>query len=101
MSIRYLRRNRQPAIKLATVNVIEITNGEFQQIRSFADNPEGNKRAERLFTRMVRENTTPPPAYPRFHRQEPTASPEDIERAIEDGIWEDNSGYQLFLTNSV
>jgi len=44
------------AVKLSTVNVIEMTNGNLQSIRSFADNPEGNTRAERLFKRCIKEN---------------------------------------------
>ncbi len=86
----------RPAVRLHTVNVIEITNGDFQGIRSFADTPEGNKRAERLFKRLVKE----------FELQEEGVVPsdaEDMQNYLNDGIFESGpqwSGYQLLLTHS-
>ena len=90
----YKRKNGQPAIRLNTVNVIEITNGDLQAVRSFADNPEGNKRAERLFKRLVREHEESDPVDTR-------STKEDFENFLDDGSYEDNSGYQLLLTHSV
>ena len=58
MNIRYYRRafcgdHLHQAIKLHTVNVLEFENGGLQQVCSFTDNPAGNKRAEKLFTRLM------------------------------------------------
>ena len=85
----YFRGNKQPVVKLRTVNVIEITNGDFQGVRSFAENSEGNKRAERLFKRCIEENKGDLPM-----------DKEDFSDAIEEGTFE-HGGYQLFLTHSV
>lgn len=90
----YKRKNGQPAIRLNTVNVVEITNGDLQAVRSFSDNPEGNKRAERLFKRLVREHEAGDPVDTRSDK-------EDFENFLDDGSYEDNSGYQLLLTHSV
>jgi len=80
---------------LNTVNVIEITNGsDLQGIRSFTDNPEGNKRAERLFKRLVREHEQLDPVDCR-------SSKEDFENYLDEGSYEDNSGYLLLLSHSV
>jgi hypothetical protein len=84
----YLRPNGQPAVKLHTVNVLEFANNEFQQSFSFADNPEGNKRAERKFARLLNE-----------HEKGLTA--EDVEHYIEEGTYDDQSGYQVLLTHSL
>jgi hypothetical protein len=83
-------------IKLHTVNVIEMTNGEFQAIRSFADSPKGNKQAEKLFRRLVREYEKD---YP-----EQQSNKQDLENYLDDGIYEHGntlSGYQLIISHSV
>lgn len=77
----------RPAIKLSTVNVIEMTNGNFQSIRSFADNAEGNKRAEKLFKRCMKENDS-------------NLSSEFMDECIEEGFYDDDNGYNLYLTHS-
>ena len=43
-------------MKLNTVNVIELTDGTIQSVRSFDETPEGNKEAEALFTSCAEEN---------------------------------------------
>jgi len=91
MNIQYLRPfTQQPAIKLNTVNVIELTNGtDLQAVRAFADNPKGNKRAEKLFRRLIEECEP--------HRYDET----DFTDFLDEGTYEDGSGYQLFLVHSV
>lgn len=90
---KYFRKNRQPAVKLRTVNVLEFANNEFQQAFSFADNPEGNKRAERKFKRLVREHEKD------VHNVE--WEKEDIDNMVEEGVFDDQSGYQVLLTHSL
>lgn len=87
--------NRQ-AVKLHTVNIIEITNGDLQSIRSFPDNPKGNKQAERLFKRLVKE----------FEAQTLTtkrdailSNPADMQNYLDDGIFEED-GYQVIISHS-
>ena len=76
-------------IKLNTVNIIEMCNGRLQSIHSFTDNPQGNKRAESLFRRLVREHNIP---------EEVTKA--DMECFLDDGIYNDQSGYELILSHS-
>ena len=94
-TVSYYRRGGTVATKLNTVNVIETANGEFQGIRSFADNPEGNKRAEQVFRRLIEEyeNASLPEDAPR-------SDEEDFQAYIEDGMYE-RTGYQLILSHSV
>jgi hypothetical protein len=82
-------------IKLNTVNVIEITNGsDLQAVRSFADVPKGNKRAEKLFRQLIEEYEK---SLPKAERSDE----EDFENYLDDGIYDVHSGYTLFLTHSV
>ena len=81
-------------IKLNTINVIEITNGEFQSLRAFVDNPKGNKQAEKLFRRLVKEYEKP---YP---KDAPRSDEEDFEAYLDDGIYE-RTGYQIILSHSI
>ena len=92
MNIRYFRPNRKPAIKLHTVNVIETVDGSPIGLHSFTDNPEGNKRAEERFKFLVE-----------YHNKNggPKFSDEDFAEFFEDGTYDDDCGYQLFLTHSV
>lgn len=90
---KYFRKNGQPVVKLHTVNVLEFANNEFQQSFSFADNPQGNKRAERKFRRLVVEHEKD------VHNVE--WMKEDIDNMVEDGIFDDQSGYQVLLTHSL
>ena len=82
-------------IKLNTVNVIEITNEtDLQAVRAFADNPKGNKRAEKLFRQLIEEYEK---SLPKAERSDE----EDFENYMDDGIYDVHSGYTLFLTHSV
>jgi hypothetical protein len=93
-TVSYYRRGGTSAIQLNTVNVLELSNTEFQGIRSFADNPEGNKRAEQLFRRLIEayENSLPQDA--------PRSDEEDFQAYIEGGLYE-HTGYQIILSHSV
>lgn len=90
----YLLPNGKKAVKLRTVNVLEFTNNEFQQAQSFADTREGNKRAEKLFRRMVLEqfkgnaDLVPPDA-------------EDMDAFLDNGIFDEVQGYQVLITHSL
>ncbi len=73
-------------MKLNTVNVLEIINNEPFQIVSFKDNKQGNKKAEKLFTKMAKDNG---------------AIEEDIESYIEDGSYShSNNEYGCYLIHS-
>jgi hypothetical protein len=65
-----------------------------QGVRAFVDNPEGNKQAEKAFVRLIKEHEKPDPVDTR-------STKEDFENFIDEGTYEDNSGYQLFLTHSI
>ena len=65
-------------IKLHTVNVIEMTDGNPQQLFAFADNPKGNKRAETVFRRLVSENQAGLRCF----------TSDDMNSFIEDGCYE-------------
>jgi hypothetical protein len=72
--------------KVNTVNVVEYVNGTLQSVRSFIDNPAGNKEAEALFLACAKDNDF---------------SEEDVETGLEDGILSHSeSDYQLFLIHS-
>lgn len=75
-------------MRLKTVNVIEITNGDIQSLRSFEDNHEGNEAAEGLFRKIIEETAT----------DEPTDT--EYQEAIEDGRWTDGNGGEVFLVHS-
>jgi hypothetical protein len=92
VNISYTRNNGQFAIRLNTVNVIETVDGVPQSLRSFIDNPEGNARAEKLFKRLVKE-----------HNKEggPKFSDEDFTDMMDDGVYDDDCGYCLFITHSL
>jgi uncharacterized protein YdcH (DUF465 family) len=73
-------------MKLNTVNVIEITNGIIQGLTSYPETPEGNQAAEAHFGRLLTEHN---------------AETDDvIEQAIEDGTYNDGSGYEVNLVHS-
>ena len=94
--MKYLQANRKPAVKVHTVNVIEIVNEQLNSVRSFVDNPAGNKRAERMFRRLYREHNDPDGT-----TGEPRPTNADIDPYIEDGVYDDECGYQLVLAHSV
>lgn len=68
-----------------TVNVIEYFNNIISQVISFDDTEDGNKQAKKCFTDIVKE-----------HQKDVY----DIPSLIEDGIYEDDNGYQCFLVHS-
>ena len=70
---------------IATVNVIEITNGTLQGTHAFRDNKIGNKQAEAVFRSFLKENTT--------------LTEGQIDLCVEDGHY-DTNGYEIFLTHS-
>ena len=78
---------------LNTVNVVEMNNGEFQMVRSFPETEEGNKAAEAFFRRKLE-------AHEKENKLQPSDE-EDFQAYIEDGLYEDCGGWQLFLTHSV
>lgn len=80
--------NGREAVKLNTVNVIEITNGsDLQSIHSFADNDDGNRAAEKLFKRFVR-------------RVHPVIAKGRLNEMIDDGYL-DTVNYWVGITHSV
>jgi len=76
-------------MKINTVNVIEVQANNVQGIRSFSDDPEGNKEAEALFWKVAKANG---------------AKGRDKESALEDGYWSQPSGmneeWTVYLTHS-
>lgn len=81
---------RRKAVKLNTVNVVEITNGiDFQGIHSFADNEAGNRAAERLFKRIVTNMNL-------FDK----LTKEDFREIVDEGYW-DTVNYWVGITHSV
>ena len=89
-------------IKLHTVNVIETVNDEFQAIWSFADNPVGNKQAERFFCHKIREYEKENAIIlcNKMGRFLPSDK-EDFENYIEDGIYDILDAYKLLLVHSI
>lgn len=85
-------------IKLNTVNVIEITNGEFQSLRAFADNPKGNKRAEKLFRKLIEEYEK---GEAEGNKDFAPSDEEDFQNYLDDGIYDVFPGYTLILSHSV
>ncbi len=92
MNAKYFRQNKQPAIKLHTVNVIESVDAVLLGVRAFTDNKEGNALAEKLFVRLVKEHNK---------SGGPEFSKEDFTAMLDDGVYDDELGYQLFITHSI
>lgn len=91
---KYFRKNGQPVVKLRTVNVLEFCNNEFMQSFSFTDNSEGNKRADKKFARLVREHNPKSQGAIQY-------TDEDIDEMLDDGVYDDECGYQLLITHSL
>jgi len=70
-----------------TVNVIEYNETPIS-LRAFPDTKAGNDKAEDLFAHLVNENADPKPTQ------------EDMEMYLENGIYSDENGYELYLTHS-
>lgn len=83
--------NRQ-SVKLNTVNVIETYNGVPHSLHSFADNPQGNKQAERLFRKFIVTYNNANFSLP--------LSAKNIAHSLDDGFWSANN-YTVFLTHSI
>lgn len=71
--------------KIKTVNVIEYFDNTISQVISFPDTIIGNRLAEETFLAILAEHNM---------------SPEDKEYQLENGIAEDDNGYQVFLVHS-
>ena len=71
-------------MKLATVNVIEYSNGTVDVVTAFTDDAEGNKEAEAMFTRVAIENGM---------------DDEDEDICLDEGLYEEGD-YQVFITHS-
>ena len=74
--------------KISTVNVLEVIDKVPKQIISFLDTTKGNKEAEKVFTKIAKENG---------------AEEADIESYLEDGLFEydNNGGTGVYLIHSV
>lgn len=81
---------------IPTVCVIEIVNDRYHSCRSFHNNPEGNAAAEELFKRLYKEHNDPDGT---TGFVQPTD--EDFAAMIEDGVYDDECGYQLVITHSI
>jgi len=79
-----------------TVNVIELVKTSLNNVYSFPDTPKGNELAEAKFKECYREHNDPEGTTGQI---EPTD--EDWEAVLEDGIYDDDCGYQLIISHSV
>jgi hypothetical protein len=71
---------------IGTVNVLTLSGGVPQAIKSWPETPEGNKSAEQYFKSLIKNVGCPE---------------EDLEAATEDGTYEaEPTGYDFFLTHS-
>jgi len=71
-------------MKISTVNVIEYDVDTVHSVTSFADNDEGNKEAEVLFSEIAKKQG---------------AEDSEMDLFLEDGYYEQGT-YQLFLAHS-
>jgi hypothetical protein len=67
---------------LNTINVVELSGGVINSIRSFDTSEEGIKEAETLFKKILKENF-------------PEKTEEELEDAISDGFSDDDYDLQL------
>lgn len=72
--------------KTSTVNIIEYVDETIQGVTSFKDNKIGNREAEMLFHKLVKENY-------------PETLEEEIENSLDNGYFEQNT-YQVFIVHS-
>lgn len=70
--------------EISTVNVLECVDGSPIGIRSFTDNDDGNKDAERVFEEFALQNG---------------AKKKDLDDYLDDGVYE-ASNYSVFLIHS-
>ncbi len=81
------------ARKLHSVNVLEMVDDDIQQMISFSDTPAGNAKAEKVFAQMIQDQVGPP-------EDGGVLDPDTMADFIEDGYWQDTTGYQIFLIHS-
>ena len=81
---------------IQTVSIIEVVNGNFHSCRSFLDTPQGNHAAEALFKRLHKEHNDPDGT---TGIADPTD--EDFQLMLDDGIYDDECGYNLVITHSI
>ena len=74
-------------MKVDTINVIEMWNGQMMQVISFEDNPEGRSDAEQLFTSMIQSNHDDLEA-------------EDFDFYLDEGMFDDDNGWMIYLIHS-
>lgn len=73
-------------MRTASVSVIQLSGGIFEDIATFTETPEGNKMAEEYFTKLLIEDGE--------------LDDETIAKAIEDGHYEGSMNYEVLLTHS-
>lgn len=74
--------------KIATVNVIHIESGNFQSIRSFNDDVEGNEHANKTFVSLIGS------------RLGGKLDADDRQYYLNEGYFTDDNGTEYFLTHS-
>ena len=72
---------------LNTVNVVEYFDGSLKSLYAWPDDEEGNKKAEDHFDFIIRENGF-------------IAEEDDLDNALDEGMWENTSGYQAFIIHN-
>lgn len=82
-------------LRLSTVNIIELVDGNPIGVVSYPDTARGNRAAERLFRKLYREHNDPDGT---TGIVQPTK--EDFDAMIDDGIYDDECGYQITITHS-
>ena len=76
---------------IPTVNVIETVDGRVIGMKSFMDSPAGNYSAEVHFKHLMQE-----------HVKGVIVWAQDVlDATVEDGIYDDECGYQLVITHSI
>ena len=86
--------NRGPAIRLHTVNIIEMNDNSLQSIHSFADTPKGNKLAEKLLVKLVKKEEIESHATV-------ISIAVDFANYLDLGFYENDAGYSIIIFHSV
>jgi hypothetical protein len=79
-----------------TVAVVELVDQNLIGVTTFPDTPEGNHNAEALFKRCHKEHNDPDGTT----GVEPPTD-EQFSAMLDDGIYDDEAGYQLIITHSM
>lgn len=82
---------------MKTINVVETIDDGIQSIHAFSDTKIGNKKAEKLFRKLIKEQ---------FQKHNDSEnifdySEKDYQRMINDGHFRDNWGYGTWLIHSI